>query len=121
MLMPTGMSRADARKAVADVLTRKGISPAGSTRKISERTIRKWEDDIGIDATATKMLRSVEAGVLEDVSAIVTRAARQPPENYSPNGAPNSEDQPATDSDIRHVFLSALSDFAAIHGRRRTT
>lgn len=71
-LTATGIPPAEARKRVASELATLGIRPArkgsddGSGR-FSERTLRKWQDDIGANVTATDTLTQLEAAHLEEV------------------------------------------------------
>jgi hypothetical protein len=64
-LAATGLTQPEARRIVADEMARLGVRPArkgsnlGSGR-FSERTLRKWQDDIGINETATDTLKLLE-------------------------------------------------------------
>ena len=71
-MQSTGVNLPEARQIVATVLAKKGIRPArkGSaegTGQISAGTLRKWQDDIGINMEATKTLREAEAAHLKEV------------------------------------------------------
>jgi len=71
-LAAIGMRVRDARKMVAGKLASIGIRPArkgdrDGPGEFSERTLRKWRDDIGINETATAALAELEAGHLQEV------------------------------------------------------
>jgi hypothetical protein len=71
-LRATGVSLPEARRMVASVLAKQGIQPAregsrGGTGELTDRTLRKWQDDIGINETATDALRQAEAAHLKEV------------------------------------------------------
>lgn len=68
-LTATGIRPPEARKMVANELAKRGIRPTrkGSQQgleRFSERTLRKWQDDIGVNETATGTLRHLEAAHL---------------------------------------------------------
>jgi hypothetical protein len=106
-LAATGIGIRDARRMVANELARCGVRPARKGAKnaahtpeagrFSERTLRKWQEDIGINKTAADTLRQLEDAwqeeqlkigstdlrrlLLERLAAFVTaiRAAEKPP------------------------------------------
>jgi len=63
-LVATGMERPAARSTVAKLLACMGVRPArkgaSASTPITARTIRKWEDDIGINTEATLAFRQLE-------------------------------------------------------------
>jgi hypothetical protein len=68
-LTATGIRPPEARKVVASELAKLGIRPTrkGSeegVREFSERTLRKWQEDIGFNETATNTLRRLEVAHL---------------------------------------------------------
>jgi len=74
-LIAMGMTPLQARKAVAHTLTEAGVRPArrgayGGTQSVTERTIRKWQEDINADVgfrtTAAQSLRAKETAHLLD-------------------------------------------------------
>lgn len=71
-LAATGMRVPDARKMVAGKLAEIGIRPArkgyrDGPGEFSERTLRKWQEDIGFSETATGAFKQLEAGHLQEV------------------------------------------------------
>jgi hypothetical protein len=70
-LAATGLSHPEARKVVARKLAKLGMRPArggyeDGTGQFSERTLRKWQEDIGIVKTATGVLSKLEDAYLDE-------------------------------------------------------
>jgi hypothetical protein len=71
-LTASGVSAPEARKKVASELAKQGIRPARKGSKhgsgqFSERTLRKWQEDIGLNKTTTDKLTQLEAAHLQEV------------------------------------------------------
>jgi hypothetical protein len=71
-LRATGISFPEASKMVASELAKQGIRPArkGSkhgSEQLSKRTLRKWQEDIGFNKTATDTLTQLESAHLKEV------------------------------------------------------
>jgi hypothetical protein len=76
-LVATGMSLPEARKVVAAELARLQVHPArkgSDSGQVSKRTLRGWQDDIGMNKTMTAILEQIEAEARDQIIAISQQA-----------------------------------------------
>jgi hypothetical protein len=108
-LRASGMKGEDPRRAVAAVLNKQGVLTAGGLR-ITARTIRKWEDDVGVDPTASKILGVYESDLVDNFLDNFFEGAPKLPDHLAIRTVPVADAilQKLYGKDIRHVFLGWL-------------
>jgi hypothetical protein len=115
-LESTGMDLDNARNTVAKALAKQSIRPTRGTGRVDARTLRKWQDDIGTNATATETLQEMEAEYQRRVISELGLSAL-------PNGS-TADDMlrerfPVTELRLRH--LDKLARYIAMTRSQETT
>jgi hypothetical protein len=115
------MTHPDARRTVAAKLVDIGFRPArkGSNRgsgELSERTLRKWEDDVAINETARDTLTHLKAGHIREVLGELGLSAL--PAGKTADDLLIQRFEPA---ELRRAYLAKLSTLvASIRGQETT-
>jgi hypothetical protein len=120
-LQATGVNLPEARRMVATILAKQGIRPArkGSpdgTGQLSGRTLRKWQDDIGLNMEATTTYREAEAAHLKEALEACGLSV-------VPTGS-TADDlllQRLAAADLRRVYLERLSTYIGRTRSQETT
>jgi hypothetical protein len=117
----TGITYPNARRMVATKLAEIGVRPArkGSdkgTGEFSERTLRKWQDDVAMNETARDTLTLLEAGHIQEVLEIIGLSAL--PSGTTADELMIRHFEPA---ELRRGYLAKLSAFITrIRGQETT-
>jgi hypothetical protein len=121
-LRASGMKGEDPRRAVATVLNKQGVLTAGGLR-VTARTIRKWEDDVGVDPTASKILGVFQSDLVDNFLENFFEGSPELPEHLAIRTVTVADAVLKTlyGTDIRHVFLGWLRTFASIYKPKKTT